>query len=346
MSNYLPVPLKEFDNSYHVADPNNTRLEPSTDGISSKIKSTIKKHSSTIEVIIESISKPIKPHLNKLARFLLVSTFLEDALRISNQFYEQKDYLIDDQDYHDWFVIGFLGINVFLMVLCSILIVFKKWSLFSFLGLIGVIISQGWVYDLITDTTFVCLNLSIMGALMLALSDTLVPGPSSSSSNLTNRRPVGMITGIMNDDQTLQEELVKKRQTYLQLTGRILLVVFFVGHAVMAYIELSSESFTILNLITVGFSVLACLLVTIGFKATWSAIFLVIVTSVVNVLSNDWWSKPKDHPERDFRRFDFFQALSVVGGMILLINQGPGRISFDAKRSSIYMIQDLHPSRP
>ncbi|POW12653.1 hypothetical protein PSTT_04300 [Puccinia striiformis] len=296
MSNYLPVPLKEFDNSYHVADPNNTRLEPSTDGISSKIKSTIKKHSGT-----SKLSSNLSPSLSSLILINWLGSY----------------WFYDDQDYHDWFVIGFLGINVFLMVLCSILIVFKKWSLFSFLGLIGVIISQGWVYDLITDTTFVCLNLSIMGALMLALSDTLVPGPSSSSSNLTNRRPVGMITGIMNDDQTLQEELVKKRQTYLQLTGRILLVVFFVGHAVMAYIELSSESFTILNLITVGFSVLACLLVTIGFKATWSAIFLVIVTSVVNVLSNDWWSKPKDHPERDFRRFDFFQALSVVGGMIL-----------------------------
>ncbi|PLW46229.1 hypothetical protein PCASD_03766 [Puccinia coronata f. sp. avenae] len=307
MSTYTPVPLKETDPS-----PYSRTLHPaggSTDHhhhhhhhhAPHGLKERVRRYAGTIEAAIEKVSKPLKPHLNKFARFLLVSTFLEDALRITNQFWEQKEYLIDEQEYHDWFVIGFLLSNVLLMVVCSILIVFKKWSLFAFAGLVTVIVSQGWVYELMTDTTFVCLNLSILGALMLALSDTLVGGRAQEGVD----------------------------------EGWIMLVVFFVGHALVAWVELAYDSFNILHLITAILSLIACLLVAVGFKAVWSALFLVIVTSVVNVLSNDWWTKPKDHPERDFRRFDFFQALSVVGGMILLINQGPGRISFDAKRKSI-----------
>lgn len=178
------------------------------------------------------------------------------------------------------------------MVLCSILIVFKKWSMFSFFGLVMVIVSQGWVYDLMTDTTFVCLNLSILGALMLALSDTVV-GTSGTGGS---RR--GAVAGVPD----ITEDVARKRQTYLQLAGRIMLTVFFVGHAFASYLELASDSFTLFNIATALFSLIACLLVAVGFKAVWSALFLVIVTSVVNVLSNDWWSKPKDHPERDFRR--------------------------------------------
>lgn len=322
MANYTPL------NPYHSPlTQNTTHHRQAEDGRSRQLglRQLLNKHASTLEHHIESLSKPLKPHLNKFARFLLVSTFLEDALRITNQFFEQKQYLIDDQEYHDWFVVAFLGTNVALMVLCSILIVFKKWSMFSFFGLVMVIVSQGWVYDLMTDTTFVCLNLSILGALMLALSDTVV-GTSGTGGS---RR--GAVAGVPD----ITEDVARKRQTYLQLAGRIMLTVFFVGHAFASYLELASDSFTLFNVATALFSLIACLLVAVGFKAVWSALFLVIVTSVVNVLSNDWWSKPKDHPERDFRRFDFFQALSVVGGMILLINQGPGGISFDAKRKSI-----------
>lgn len=291
----------------------------------SNLKRSIQAYSATIEGLIESVSRPVKPHLNKLGRFLLVSTFIEDALRIFHQFDEQKDYLTDDAEYPEWFVTGFLISNVVLMIACSILIVFKQWTLPSIIGLLIVIVSQGYLYDLMTDTTFVCLNLSIMGALMLALSDTWI-----SSSNSTNSKR-STVAGLPD----ISEDLIEKRSKYLQLAGRILVSVFFVGHAVVAYVQLATENFTIPHLVTAVLSVIACTLVAVGFKARWSALFLVIVTSTVNVLSNDWWTKPKDHPERDFRRFDFFQALSVVGGMILLINQGPGGISFDAKRKTI-----------
>lgn len=53
----------------------------------------------------------------------------------------------------------------------------------------------------------------------------------------------------------------------------------------------------------------ACIMVAVGFKAKWSAAFLVIMLSVFNVFINAWWSVHSAHPQRDFLKYDFFQTL-------------------------------------
>ncbi len=44
----------------------------------------------------------------------------------------------------------------------------------------------------------------------------------------------------------------------------------------------------------------ACTMVAVGFKAKWSAAFLVLVLSSFNVFVNNWWSINSKHPQRDF----------------------------------------------
>ena len=53
----------------------------------------IREYTSKVEDLIDQYTQPVKPHLPALGRFLIVVTFLEDALRIMTQWSDQKYYL-------------------------------------------------------------------------------------------------------------------------------------------------------------------------------------------------------------------------------------------------------------
>jgi hypothetical protein len=53
----------------------------------------VREYTSKVEDLIDQYTQPIKPHLPALGRFLIVVTFLEDALRIMTQWTDQKYYL-------------------------------------------------------------------------------------------------------------------------------------------------------------------------------------------------------------------------------------------------------------
>lgn len=53
----------------------------------------IRAYSQTVEDYVEIYSQPLKPHLPAIGRFLIVVTFLEDALRIMTQWSDQIWYL-------------------------------------------------------------------------------------------------------------------------------------------------------------------------------------------------------------------------------------------------------------
>lgn len=55
----------------------------------------IREHTSKIEDWLDTVSDPIKPYLPAIGRFLIVVTFLEDALRIITQWSDQLTYLHD-----------------------------------------------------------------------------------------------------------------------------------------------------------------------------------------------------------------------------------------------------------
>lgn len=53
----------------------------------------VRAYTSKVEDLIDQYTQPIKPHLPALGRFLIVVTFLEDALRILTQWNDQLYYL-------------------------------------------------------------------------------------------------------------------------------------------------------------------------------------------------------------------------------------------------------------
>jgi uncharacterized membrane protein YphA (DoxX/SURF4 family) len=261
----------------------------------------------TVEDHIDIYTQPLKPHLPAIGRFLIVVTFLEDALRIITQWSDQTWYLQRHRSFPWGISHLFLLINVLTMLAGSGAVITKRHTEFAVGGLLGVVIIQGFGYGLIFDLNFFLRNLSVIGGLVMVFTETLV----------TRKALFAGIPSMTEND----------RKKYFLLAGRVLLIFLFLGFILQGEWSFGRVFVSI-------FGLGACGMVAVGFKAKWSAVFLVIVLSVFNVFANNWWSVVSTHPQRDFLKYDFFQTLSIVGGLILLVNMGPGGLSVDEKKKT------------
>ncbi|KAG8903045.1 hypothetical protein FRB99_003793 [Tulasnella sp. 403] len=254
---------------------------------------------------IDILSQPLRPHLPMLGRVLIVITFLEDALRIVSQWGDQLWYLQKHRSFPWGISHLFLIINVITMLAASGAIIARRYTEIAVGGLLGVVIIQGFGYGLIFDLNFFLRNLSVIGGLIMVFSEAITS---------RNRGFAGLPSLTEND-----------KRKYFQLVGRVLLIFLFVGFILQGQWSFARVIVSILGL---G----ACGMIAVGFKAKWSAAFLVILLSIFNVFINNWWSVHTHHPQRDFLKYDFFQTLSIVGGLLLLVNMGPGGLSVDEKK--------------
>ncbi|PFH47090.1 hypothetical protein AMATHDRAFT_68459 [Amanita thiersii Skay4041] len=267
----------------------------------------IRVFSKQVEDNIEIYSQPLKPHLPAIGRFLIVVTFLEDALRIMTQWGDQLWYLQQHRKFPWGISHLFLIINVIMMLSGSGAVILKRYSEYAVAGLLSVVVIQGFGYGLIFDMNFFLRNLSVIGGLFMVFSDSMI----------SRKTPFAGLPTISETD----------RKKYFLLAGRVLLIFLFLGFILQGEWSIVRVFVSIIGLA-------ACAMVAVGFKAKWSAAFLVIVLSIFNVFANNWWSVHSAHPQRDFLKYDFFQTLSIVGGLILLVNMGPGGLSVDEKKKT------------
>ncbi|CZS90416.1 hypothetical protein WAI453_004185 [Rhynchosporium graminicola] len=265
----------------------------------------IREQTGKIEDFLDTLSDPVKPYLPAIGRFLIVVTFLEDALRIVTQWNDQLLYLHDYRHIPSGLNHMFLLINVCAMVSCSTLVIARKYSDYAVGGLISVVITQALGYGLIFDLNFFLRNLSVMGGLLMVLSDSWV-------------RKSKAFAGLPEIDE-------KDRKMYFQLAGRVLLIFLFIGFVL-------SGEWSIGRILVAILGFVACVMVVVGFKAKFSAIMLVVILSIFNIAVNNFWTLHEHHPHKDFAKYDFFQILSIVGGLLLLVNSGPGKYSIDEKK--------------
>jgi uncharacterized membrane protein YphA (DoxX/SURF4 family) len=272
------------------------------------LSSTFNRFSDVIEDFIGRISQPIKPHLSGIARLLIVSTFIEDSIRIVVQWDDQKYFLERYQGYNRYFVTLFLLTNVIVMMCASFFAIRRSHTSIAAGCLFGVILSQSICYGLIFDAAFFLRNLSLTGGLVLLLADA----QSKSQKSIFPGLPT------LNDSENSE---------YYHLLGRILLVVLFLAFVL-------TGEWTAARLIFSGVGLVACMLVAVGFKARWSALFLVALLSIFNIFINNWWTLHANDPQRDFQKYEFFQILSIVGGFLLIVHSGPGSLSVDEKKKA------------
>jgi uncharacterized membrane protein YphA (DoxX/SURF4 family) len=191
------------------------------------------------------------------------------------------------------------------MTICSTMIIVRKQSEYAVFGLLGVVVTQALGYGLIFDLNFFLRNLSVVGGLLMVLSDSWVRQRFA---------PAGL--------PQLDE---KDKKMYIQLAGRVLLIFLFLGF-------IFAGEWSIWRVIVSCFGFVACVMVAVGFKAKMSAVLLVMLLSIFNLIVNNWWTvsilarksfsdgnmltkHPQlhpHHPHKDFAKYDFFQILSIV----------------------------------
>lgn len=238
-----------------------------------------------------SQSNRLDRYLPALGRFLIVVTFLEDAIRILTQWGDQLHYL---QMYRGiWWGVShlFLLFNVVAMFAGSFLVVSRQYTEIAIGALLAVVVSQAFGYGLLFDLNFFFRNLSVVGGLLMVMSDSL-------------SQKKQLFAGLPSISET-------DRRKYFQLAGRILLIFLFIGFVFHGQWSLTRVLFSLVGLV-------ACIMVVVGFKARLSAIFLVLMLSMMNLLINNFWSVHSTSPQRDFLKYDFFQTLSIMGGLLLL----------------------------
>ncbi|KAI8056912.1 SURF4 family-domain-containing protein [Syncephalis plumigaleata] len=259
----------------------------------------LKEYSAAFEDVLDKVASPLKPHIPVIGRFLLVVTFFEDALRLVVQWKSQLNYLTYSQGMPTFIAYIFLLYNIIAMSVAGSMAIAKKRTEIAVAVLFSTVIVQALGYGLVFEWHFLLRSVSIIGGLLMLLADSLA-------------RRKTLFAGLPSVSET-------DKSTYLQLAGRILLVFLFLSFIL-------SEDTSVLRIVfsIIGFA--ACVMVVVGFKAKCDFPF------IFNIIINNWWSVDNDSPHYDFIKYDFFQILSIVGGLLLLVNQGPGGISVDEKK--------------
>lgn len=264
-------------------------------------------YSKKIESIVDDYFGPLKPYVPGIGRLFIVATFYEDAIRIFSQWSEQVYYLHVYRKYWKWLTVTFLFLNIILMLVGSTCLVLRKQLTFATLTLCSVVLFQGVFYGLIFDSQFLLRNLSVVGGLILAYSDSLV----------RDKRRLAMPGLPMLNNQD--------NKKYFLLAGRLLLIFLFLGFAFS-----SSLSFTRFFIILFGF--VACGFIVVGFKTKASAAVMTVMLFTHNIFVNQFWQYLSHNANRDFLKYEFFQTLSIVGGLLIIVNAGAGELSFDEKK--------------
>merc|ERR1711860_140109 len=256
---------------------------------------------SKAEDIADKVTRHSKHVLPHLARFCLVSTFFEDGIRMWVQWSEQREYM-DISWGCGWFLATFFVVINLVGQLGAVAMVLTRYKVDIACGvLFFIVVLQTIAYSILWDLQFLFRNLALIGALLLVLAESRSEGKS-------------LFPGV----PSLGEN---KPKEYMQLVGRVLLVFMFV-----TLLRFDMAPMQIIQNV-VG-SVLM-ILVTVGYKTKLSAFVLALWLTILNFYFNAFWTIDYRKPMRDFLKYDFFQTLSVIGGLLMVISLGAGGYSMD-----------------
>lgn len=304
-SNYPSMEGKS--NPSHFGNGANSYTVNSSNSSSKNFVAQFQQYSEMLDEFIGRVGTPIKPWLPSIGRFLIVATFFEDGFRLFSQWDAQVYYIWKIRGIPRFITVLYLFFNIVLMYLGSISVVAHKQLIYGVGALLFVIISQAFAYGLVFNFYFFFRNMSVIGGLLMVLSDAFV----------RDRRALALPGLPIIED--------KDKSKYFQLAGRIMLIFLFISY-------MFTEGGSAFKILTSLFGLGACILIAIGYKTRLSAASLVLLLVWKNLASNRYWAYETDDPLRDFLRYEHFQVLSIIGGLLLVVNSGPGALSMDEKK--------------
>jgi len=254
-----------------------------------------------VEDFADTAFKYSKNYLPHIARLCLISTFLEDGMRMWMQWSEQTDYIAYSWGCPAFFGGLFVVLNFFGQLVPCGFILTRKYVNVAVYCLFAIIGLQTIAYKILWDGRFLLRNLSLAGGLMLLLVESK---PDAKS----------LFAGV----PSLGDN---KPKNYMQFAGRILLIVMF--------LTIIRIDFHPIHMVINILGTILIVLVAIGYKTKLSAFTLVIMLSILNVVANPFWTIASDKPLHDFLKYDFFQTMSVIGGLLFIVALGPGGVSLD-----------------
>lgn len=125
----------------------------------------------------------------------------------------------------------------------------------------------------------------------------------------------------------------------LSLIGRIFLAVIFlvsgfgkVGGFEGLIGQIASKGFPapeVFAVATVVIELGAGLMLVVGWKARWAAFLLAAFTAIVTLFFHNFWAMPE--AQKMMQQIQFMKNLAVIGGLLLVVAFGPGRLSIDKR---------------
>ncbi|CAR21766.1 ER-derived vesicles protein ERV29 [Lachancea thermotolerans] len=273
-------------------------------GKSSSLKKTVMDELDKLSNKVDDLTdhpvvQKLKPYTPAISRFFIVATFYEDSFRIISQWSDQVFFLWNYRHLPYFFVVLFLLAVVLSMTVGATMLILRKRTIVATGVLCACIVLQGLVYGLYGGS-FVLRNVSVIGGLLIAFSDSIVQSKTT----------FGMLPELHNKDG--------KTKGFLLLMGRLLLVVLFV-----------TFTFT-KNWLTVLLVIIGTICISVGFKTKLASILLGLILAFYNITVNNYWFY--DSGKRDLLKYEYFQNLSIIGGLLLVVSTGAGELSIDEKK--------------
>lgn len=223
--------------------------------------------------MVRKAKKKVSPYLPLICRILLVSTFIEDGVRILFEMQHQIDFLRHEYYIPSPIAAIMLLANILISFIAVVFILGRKkiargqYENQAAYALIACVIYQQIMYGRHSpigsgNLGFVVRNLCLSGSLLLITCQTRM---ASGRSAL----PMGLLDGTTDQQTTV---------AYLQLASRIMLVL------------LGLEFVSTLGIVGTVFAVPVILAVLVGFQLEISGGILLILYFLHNVLNSAFWS--------------------------------------------------------